>query len=481
MPRSASRDLADRFSGNRRYFRNWTRIERWKLGLSLMAFVAVMGWAAASYFARSRFDYQATHGGLASVHAAWNHQCDACHVPNVSDTYLLDAHTRWNTFTCEKCHAGPAHADNMAADYKLQNCADCHRDHQGAAHSLVRLSDDSCTACHGELAKYAKTASKIAQKVTSFANDHPEFTSLTNVPRTLNFSHAQHMTPGIPTAANQKPDTLFSFAEATRRGFAGVDRYRKGAQKSETDIVSLDCQSCHVPEGNGRTFQPVNYESHCAACHPTMVGSVAIRNEAKPAFAVPHGKASADYDAIIAGQISRMLQANDASLAKSPPIAADDPRMKSLTEAVNATTRDVKMTLLKSCEICHDRKGDTIVPTVIPKVWFRNVKFDHAAHRSANCISCHEGAFQSVSADGVREVPFGFKARDADIKGLASCRECHASQQSLNGQLVGGIRHGCTDCHYYHQADHPDRRLLDMLSPKRGFGSPGDFTRGGRP
>src|SRR5436189_467820 len=103
MPRSPSRDLADRFAGNRRYFRHWTSLERWKVLLSRLAIALFIAWLAWSYLTRS-LDSQVSHGPVANVHAAWDQQCDACHRTGGGANWL-DARGRWHDLSCEKCHA----------------------------------------------------------------------------------------------------------------------------------------------------------------------------------------------------------------------------------------------------------------------------------------------------------------------------------------------------------------------------------------
>src|SRR5437870_3764257 len=99
MPRSASRDLADRYAGNRRYFRHFNAHERWKIRLSRLVLLAFLGWLAWSYFAKT-LDYQVSHGPVANVHAAWDQQCDACHRDPAGANWL-DAHGRWHDFSFE--------------------------------------------------------------------------------------------------------------------------------------------------------------------------------------------------------------------------------------------------------------------------------------------------------------------------------------------------------------------------------------------
>src|SRR5262245_11870939 len=114
MPRSASRDLADRFAGpggtRHRYFAKFNRLEQWKVLFSRLAVAAVVIWGGLLLFTK-KLDSQITHGPVANVHAPWDAQCEACHRDGKGANFL-DARGRWRDFTCMKCHGGPAHNDN---------------------------------------------------------------------------------------------------------------------------------------------------------------------------------------------------------------------------------------------------------------------------------------------------------------------------------------------------------------------------------
>src|SRR5581483_3981403 len=120
MPRSPSRDLADRFEGNRAYFRGPEAVRRWKYLLAAVALVLVVWWAVADVAAPSRSAYSHTHGPVAKPHAAWDDNCAACHREHSASEFgpvsLFHARDRWHDLTCEKCHAGAAHNANVNAE-----------------------------------------------------------------------------------------------------------------------------------------------------------------------------------------------------------------------------------------------------------------------------------------------------------------------------------------------------------------------------
>lgn len=455
MPRSPSRDLAERFAGPTvgsrvPYFRSRNSLENWKRWLSLIALAAVLFWAAVSFFS-SRFNYQLTHGPLANVHAPWDSQCEACHRPNDGKAGWLNARDRWHDFTCEICHASTAvHHESMKDEFKTEACSACHHDHNGRNFSLTRLSDHHCVRCHDNLAAATtKGQTEYTNKVTSFVGDHPEFRTLAQRPSSLKFSHSQHLTPGMVLQAGAKGKTLH-----------GIEQYRKPGQSLD-DLVQLDCNSCHTPDREGKYYQPIRFEIHCKACHPTTVPPTPTsRGTVVKAFDVPHGLSLEATAEEVEKSLAVYLQSDHPKLSESPKVRdlrpSQEPAMKAFTDEVKAAAAAGIKTLTDvSCKKCHEvgeqtfpgpmgqtRVRPSLRPTAIPEVWMPHARFDHSAHKAYQCSDCHSGA-KAQSQDGRTIVN---EREPVDIKGLASCRECHKPH--------GVARHDCTECHTYHGGDH---------------------------
>jgi hypothetical protein len=289
--------------------------------------LAATAWAALAGGPPAPLAQAASRGELASPHAAFDANCEACHEPfrptggdgwfarltgDATAGHASDA-------KCEACHAGAAHHPRVP-DGAAGACADCHRDHRGRDASLVRLADADCTRCH------ANPTSGAA--VAAFPNGHPEFravspkTDAEKHRRTLKFSHAVHM------AAGMNVGTGYRFADIPD----AVDRTRYMALLGETDPnapVKLNCAACHRldparPDGAagklsaaeefsrdtrltlvglpkdaiqparpaGAVFLPVVFETDCRACHPlTFDESAGLRDRH-----APHRVQPADLD-----------------------------------------------------------------------------------------------------------------------------------------------------------------------------------------
>jgi hypothetical protein len=457
-----NRPLVDRHAGARRYFRRWNKIEKWKWLLTGVVGVVAIGWLAAAPIAarlgRPNTDERYTHGPLANPHAPWEANCDVCHRPRSPGDdgwILLNTHGRWRDLTCETCHAGPPHHPKPGESNDAANCSACHHDHQGRNVSLTRLPDTTCTVCHA--------TEKVA--VTHFATGHPEFRALKDeaegMPylRTIKFSHAQHMAPGVSLSPDPKND------RAALRNWP------------EASLKQLTCQSCHQLDANrmnsgspiglqprgqdwpresvqpvrqaGAVFLPINFEAHCRQCHP--LGVAGEQKAGENGIEIPHRKQPAELKELVRAAAALDLGLGKITPTDQPvpfvrqqpdrpaPTKADDSRLNALTAS--------RLTIVEAnCRKCHDELDGKITPVRIPTVWFESARFDHTAHRGTDCKVCHP--MPQIGSGELDE------REKINILGIASCRQCHAPAGGTREAPTGGIRHGCTDCHTYHNGGH---------------------------
>jgi hypothetical protein len=129
-----------------------------------------------------------------------------------------------------------------------------------------------------------------------------------------------------------------------------------------------------------------------------------------------------------------------------------------------------------ACGKCHDLagagKGEARVAEMTTNpVWFPHSRFSHVAHRGVSCAACHPGTGPAYHGEG-----WDAEKEPIRIAGVDSCRQCHAPR----GAGGGGVRHGCTDCHRYHNGDHPlQGRAAGARDPGEPL-RPHEFFRGGR-
>jgi hypothetical protein len=528
MPRSPSRDLSDRFAGNRGYFRRGDAIRRAKFGTALVVLVLALGWAAADVALPARATPLHTHGPVANPHAHWENDCAVCHRPHSASEFtpgsVFRARDRWHDLTCEKCHAGPTHAENVADSGKEfhNRCSNCHHDHAGRLNSLVRISDDHCTKCHAQLGpEHVAGSPKREAKIASFTRDHPEFRALATPPaRTLKFSHALHLTPGQASAlGGREAMTVARLRELS--GEDAVARYRRPGQgEGDGDLISLDCASCHrldagagAPDFDatraalakagepsravlptraaGANFLPVNFEANCRACHPLRAPAGASAGLVIPAFEVPHRRQPKELAAELnAGYVRGLVtEGHPALAAPVAPGGALDPRpaigARTIRDEADRLTRVASDLLLRGssgCAKCHDIAGDVIARVPDRTVWLPAAQFNHARHKATTCATCHPGTSAAFTPAGTALV----EKEPLQILGIDSCRACHSPSGSKvvfpDGTALtgGGARHACVDCHRYHNADHGlQGRGAAALWPERPLDLV-EFLRGGK-
>lgn len=571
-----NRERVDRFRNARDYFRDPTRLVRWRQQLSILAIVIAGGWLAIGWaLPQDARQYRYTHGPVADPHTAWNQRCNTCHAGSspesiVSLSSLLDVHSRWHEFKCDTCHQGtadepknyaPHHFNALWKDTQATDCGQCHHDHQGRDASLVGLPDTDCTQCHKDLKDHHAAGqpnfiAAIGRFDGGHEDSHPPFRDIPldlKRPRTLHFNHAIHLKPGIVSdkAFANKTNAVWTIEDIDAKF---RERYRLPGQ-ADGEAVVLSCSSCHQLDAGrmsekellgkdsqeidrqrkreeatsqllrtlprdtalplrsaGAYMLPINYENHCQACHAIETGPVSSPASNKPVNTlVPHRLQNDEIETFLRREFIRQLAK---SMPKKPVPkefkARDrlDPRvdeqlkqLRSLEDLVGQLVKKSMDQLYmpiqnrdggfggKNCLKCHEanseargktrddsgsRQSWTIVPPNTPALWFEHARFNHASHSMMNCAACHPVQGRPYVAGEVEPI---------FIPGIDNCRQCHAPSHrvEINGkmELRGGVRHGCVDCHRYHNGDlslqgrgsqpnSPDDRRLDMMDLLRG-------------
>lgn len=493
MPRSPSRDVVDRFTGNRGYFHRADPLRRWKNNVAIGAVFLVLGWLFVEFAMGERAANAHTHGELANPHAAFDSNCQACHKEHSTGDFLSNplslfrTEDRWHDLTCTKCHAGPAHHGSAQDKSFHDRCSNCHHDHNGRVFSLVKMDDSHCVNCHADLPMAnQKAVSPFASAITGFSKDHPDFQSL-KIERGLKFSHGLHMTPGLVYSANDQhkltPEALEKKYPATK------DRY-----PSAEGLVQLQCVSCHQldsgrtppddvaglrefekklellpgasrnsilpPRAGGAYYLPVNFDLHCKSCHPLKTMTAASNGVVIEELFVPHRRQTEALRPLLRGLFATHLTAKKHPLLAMPvgPDGRLDPaankELALFGAELNKLTENALGAVSATCTKCHDSaatgKAD-VRPLPDKSVWLEHATFNHVSHRGLTCASCHPGTEASFTLNE-REPPL--------IAGVKSCQTCHAP----TSEGGAGVRHSCVDCHRYHNGDRP---LQGLGSPHR--------------
>jgi predicted CXXCH cytochrome family protein len=456
------------------YYQGLTRLDwaKWLLTGLVCAFAGgyiawtLGGWAIGNEHAAQQF----SPAPVASVHAVWDGQCAACHVPGKSlrqdgqaistVAALVTGHTSAD-MRCATCHAGPTHhANQLAGD--VWSCSGCHRDHQGRDADLTRMNDTACTRCHASLEQHREGPSPLSpptDNVTSFATNHPSFRSLKNGdPGRLKFNHRLHLLPG-QAPKNAKPSAKKRLADVPEQYRAALVAPRSLVNVPLDTVIQLDCASCHVTDGGGipaagAYMQPIRFEQHCAACHSgELVAAVAAAGSAQ-SLQVPHGMQPNEIRPLLAGLASPATGSPTLSL-ETPlqPIPGKTPgqNLAQTTEpssAVRVAAAEQTLRGEHRCGKCHEFEGENIAPTRIPSIWLVHARFDHASHRAMQCYDCHDRERLEMTVAGKPPLD----DRRPILPDIDNCRRCHVPTTAAG---TTGARHDCSGCHRYHAGDQP--------------------------
>lgn len=445
------------------YHRRSTPVRRWIQRLLVVAALLTVGIAVLAVVGPVR-RRMSSPGDLHAVHAAWDNDCEKCHVPG-RPTDSGNALTRWlakpalSEERCQQCHEGPPHSSSQDPD-QVPRCGTCHRDHAGRTAWLTQLSDHTCQRCHA---------------IDSFAKNHPPFRvtdadgvrdtlSPTSVdPGKLIFNHQVHLSKGLLYNGNSgRPFTLDAIRDDTLR-----EKYRAFA--GENGVLTLGCIACHSSDAEGdpasvRTagdvMLPVNFDRHCKACHPLRYDAALPE--------LPHRVQPQQVHDLIWGAVANQ-KTKEAPMPRVRPLAghpqsrAEEEARRSIDRQAGGADqflasdqrdrrREYVLEGKSTCALCHTYSGPvkggeplpTITPTAIPTHWFPKSTFNHTSHRTLNCVECHQGVTSSTMAS------------DILMPQKDNCIQCHGPSK--------GVRSSCTTCHLYHNGDNP---LHGLGSPAR--------------
>ncbi|MBT4866296.1 MAG: hypothetical protein HON53_14425 [Planctomycetaceae bacterium] len=498
----SSREIAQRVDLSSHKQRNRLRRLTWLT--ALLAGVSCAAWLTSASLRGKQEIYQP--GQLSTVHQMLSNDCSKCHDKWAAlgrlTTLSEDVRSVPNG-KCVVCHSAAGHQIGQVPAHREIKCSSCHDEHRGDV-QLSHIADHHCTNCHNDLTKHGGS-NKFARHIDSFGgsskNAHPEFAihrkdaSSTRViipTRVGEFSSHASPESSLETDWNaiaQNPDSArirFNHkAHLQARYGSDGDKLRNPKAFKDGSGQFLDCNSCHQLDSAGRYMRPIQYDQHCATCHPLL-----FDNTNHPGVSVPH-----ESPGIVRGFLTNRytLDALKGATLKDgkprSPLDPGSPYRGLLTEDLakevdrNVLTAEKLLTSERvltaekhvlrknhtlfgreaggSCRYCHtvteaneDRTWG-IVPPGIPNRWYPHSRFRHDSHRMLDCNSCHRDFSQS--AEGTH-VSSSQKTADVLMPPIGICLKCHTSQ-SDGGNLLSasksftGAHANCVECHSYHKRD----------------------------
>jgi hypothetical protein len=387
---------------------------------------------------------------------------------------------------CVKCHDGPIHHDNQVF---TPGCVSCHVEHKGRI-PLALVSDRHCTRCHAQLETKAP-APRFERTVRGFATGHPEFTVLKTGQKDaaqMKLNHQKHLKAGL---RGPKGPIQMTCSDCHRASAAVTPSPYSLASMQGHAGTDGEAQSAFL-KGQGAYMAPIEYQQHCAACHPLdfdprFPGTVAPHDEPEVVHAFlmakftegPSQPPQQPKEGVEEEGLSRLpgrrrgaiereeKQEEDESPRRLPGrrVSADaeekeaqeegsrarlpgrrraEDEKESPRESVAAQVKGAERLLFKKCQECHTLqmaadKLPSVVATAIPSRWLVHSVFSHRSHRMLTCTECHRKALTSQETS------------DVMLPGIQLCLQCHLDR--------GGARSDCVECHLYH--DKSKERSMD--------------------
>lgn len=410
------------------------RTGAWAFALFILAaFLFAPIWTWASYSAAKtrpagfHADTTWSSGPLSKAHHGLEDNCQACHdkaFVSVQDNKCVACHTGTHDHAAPQRQLAaieaPGFGKSVGNMFKVafgkptgQRCVDCHTEHEGAG-PMPATAQAFCTDCHATM-KARLPDTKLAD-AGDFGTTHPGFTPM-RVEGGLKFPHDMHLskTNGVARMAQTMPAV-----------FTG-----------RRDGPGMVCADCHTATADGVRFLPVDMERNCQSCHSLgfdrIGGTVRTLRHGDAAQAVADVRALGWRPSMPVDMLAGRRRPGETAPASqgSRPSSADALFVKG-----------------GACYDCHiiDRTGGAatngwhITKVVQPMRYMAKGWFDHKAHATESCTSCHAATTSKSASDLL--IPAIGKVGD---KGGATCRSCHGGEASSSK-----VPSGCAMCHDYH-------------------------------
>lgn len=427
------------------------------LGL-LLVLALCLAWPIASHFeqtgnARPTRAFHAdslwSPGKLSRAHAGLENNCGACHVKafvSVRDDSCRACHDKVHDhadpFRLARARPGVGGWGKVRLAFKQAfnlppgRCIDCHNEHQGAQ-AMPVTAQHFCSDCHATL-KQRIPDTRLAD-VSDFGTRHPQF-----APAVLTrWNGDRPVVRRLSLDGRPREDSGLKFPHALHlsrtNGVAQMAR-RLGADYGFGQ--ALGCRDCHVPTPDGVRFQPVVMEANCAMCH-----SLAFDRQSGIVRTLRHG----DPAQVVADLRDFYRAPPRAAPAMLGGIARRRPGEASLAAdrgwfagaATGPARADHAIRALFSpggaCYDCHridpppaGSLAFHVRPVALPVRYMDKGWFDHRAHATQSCASCHAANRSNAASDLL-------------LPGIDSCRACHGGEGAAKA-----VPSSCALCHDYH-------------------------------
>jgi predicted CXXCH cytochrome family protein len=396
-------------------------------------------------------------GPLSDAHKSLENNCQACHtekfVAAKDESCMVchkdDAHDHADQAKLAMAKAAPDFGGRVKGWFKAAfnkkdgRCVDCHTEHEGAG-PMAATPQAFCADCHATL-KERVTDTKLGN-AADFGTDHPEFMPLV----TVGIQGDKRFAKRISFAEKPTENNGLKFTHAQHMsGNNAIGRMVQTMAQEQGWGSQLVCKDCHVATADQTRFQPITMEKNCQMCH-----SLAFDYIGGTMRTLRHGEP---------GMVVADLRAFYRSTGPVRPISLDGmSRRRPGNYAFAETAQDyvigarawpgraedaIRAVFSKggACYDCHvvlpvPSQGApvTIQKVFQPDRYMNHGWFDHDAHKSETCVSCHRADLSN-------------NATDLLLPDMASCRTCHVGGTGNALKPVKTpVNSTCAVCHDYH-------------------------------
>ena len=441
--------------------------------LALLVLAIGLAWPIKAYydrrekaetFAKFHADEIWSSGSLSSAHAGLKGNCTACHVKPfeaVRDTACKTCHSKVHD------HADPIRlararpdlgrwrrielAFKETFDLPPGRCVECHTEHEGKKEMPV-TAQRFCADCHGDLRK--KLPDTPLPDAGDFGRAHPQFSPVL----IAGWSGERPVLKRLPLAGRPQEDSGLKFPHALHlSATSGVAQMARRLGGRYGFGQALECKDCHDPAPDGARFQPVDMEQDCAMCHDLAFdrsgGTLRTLRHGEPAQVV------ADLRDFYRGRSAARPSVLAPAARRRPGDSPDLRNRIQFARGPGSAERAIRGVFSPggACWGCHRIDAPLagsldfrIRPVAFPLRYLHKGWFDHRAHATQSCSSCH-GAERSNAAS------------DLLIPDLGSCRTCHGGEGSSKP-----VPSSCAMCHDYHMdAGAPSMLIRQRVKGKK--------------
>ena len=391
-------------------------------------------------------------GPLSAAHANLQNNCKACHQQPfvaVRDDSCTACHTSVHNHADPRRIAVAKAPPSTFGRFQLAvarqfnipqgRCTECHTEHEGAQRMPV-TQQKFCTDCHASLDQ--RLSDTKIENAGDFGTSHAQFKPSV----LISWDGGQPLFRRVSLDQVPQEDSGLKFPH--RLHLSATNSVARMAQTLGGEYgfgTGLKCKDCHVAGADGVSFRPVEMEAQCSMCHSLAFdrtdGVVRTLRHGRPREVVAELR---DFYAVN-GPV-RPDSLSGMSRRRPGDFAADRTAFNYANAAAHNGGRAAQairgvFSPGGACYDCHTVSNPgggvnyQVHPVRLQQRYETKGWFDHAAHRTETCESCHAA-------------PASNKSSDVLLPKIASCRACHGGESARKE-----VPSACAMCHDYHVGD----------------------------